>query len=64
MKSGKKYRQWKLKDYRDKNGIKMPSSNCVVCGYKKSRFVKDQEASTIWRDQLSANLPTPLALIL
>ena len=42
----------------------MPSSNCVVCGCKKSRFVKDQQASTILRDRLTAILPTPLALIL
>ena len=27
-----------------KNGRTMLSSNCAVCGIKKSRFVKEQEA--------------------
>ena len=30
-----------------KNGRIMLSSNCAVCGSKKSRFVKEQEASRI-----------------
>ena len=29
---------------RTKNGRTMLSSNCAVCGIKKSRFVKEQEA--------------------
>ena len=36
----------------------------MVCGHKKSRFIKDQEGRTILRDPLTAILPTPLALIL
>ena len=42
----------------------MPSSNCVVCGYKKLRFIKDQETKHFLSDPLTAILPTPLAMIL
>ena len=31
-----------------KNGRTMLSSNCAVCGIKKSRFVKEQEAKGLW----------------
>ena len=43
-----------------KNGRLMLSSNCAVCGNKKSRFMKEQEAK-----QLLSNLGirTPLSKI-
>ena len=33
------------KAVKKKNGRIMLSSNCAVCGYKKSRFIKNQEAN-------------------
>ena len=38
-----------LKLQKQKNGI-MVSSNCAVCGSKKLRFIKEQEASGILND--------------
>ena len=34
-----------LKAVKTRNGKIMLSSNCAVCGSKKSRFIKEQEAS-------------------
>ena len=42
----------------------MPSSNRVVCGCIKFRFIKHQEAKHFLSDPLTDILPTPLALIL
>ena len=42
----------------------MSSSNCVVYGYTKLRFIKDQEGKHFLSNLLIAILPTPLALIL
>ena len=36
-------KNWKV--IRTKNGRTMVSSNCEVCDSKKSRFIKEQEAS-------------------
>ena len=43
-----------------KNGRIMLSSECVVCGSKKSRFMKEQEASGILS---SVGIRTPLSKI-
>ena len=40
-----------------KNGRTMLSSNYAVCGIKKSRFVKEQEAKGLWS---SLGIKTPL----
>ena len=38
-----------LKDVRTKNGKIMLLSKCAVCNSKKSKFIKDQEASGLFR---------------
>ena len=38
-----------LKDVRTKNGRIMLLSKCAVCNSKKSKFIKDQEASGLFR---------------
>ena len=40
-----------------KTGRIMLSSNCVVCGSKKSRFIKEQEASVLLTGILSIKSP-------
>ena len=39
-----------------KNGRAMLSSNCAVCGCKKSKFIKEQEASVLL-SSLGINIP-------
>ena len=39
-----------------KNGRTMLSSNCAVCGCKKSKFIKEQEASVLL-SSLGINIP-------
>ena len=43
-----------------KNGKTMPSSKCVVCSKKKSRFLKEQEAKGLLS---SLGIKTPLSNI-
>ena len=40
----KKYRKFFPNVVKTKNGKIMVSSNCAVCGRKKSKFLKEQEA--------------------
>ena len=42
---------------KNKNGRRMSSSRCAVCGNKKSRFIKEQEATGLLS---SLGLKTPL----
>ena len=45
-----------------KNGIKMALSNCPLCGSKKLRFIREQEAESIL-DNLGQVLSMPLRLL-
>ena len=45
LKSRKNTENKKPKVEKIKNGRLILSSNCAVCGYKKLRFIKEQEAS-------------------
>ena len=44
-----------------KRGKPMPLSKCAVCGSKKSRFIKEQEANRLLR---SLGIKTPLSQII
>ena len=55
-----KYKKYRCKNDENKNGRFMLSSKCAVCGSKKSKFMKEQEA-----EGLLSNLGTrtPLSKI-
>ena len=40
-----------------KNGRIMLLSNCAICGSKKSRFIKEQEAGTLLSNLTGMKLP-------
>ena len=44
-----------------KRGKPMPLSKCAVCGSKKSKFIKEQEANGLLR---SLGIKTPLSQII
>ena len=44
VKCGKNPKTLKLKIFKTKNGRLIKQSKCTECGFKKSRFVKEQEA--------------------
>ena len=48
------------KIFRTKNNILIMQSNCTVCGIKKSRFVKEQEAKGLLSN---LGIRTPLSKI-
>ena len=49
-----------LKMVGTKNNILVMQSKCSVCGMKKSRFVKEQEAKSLFRN---LGIKTPLSKI-
>ena len=40
----KKYKEYRCENPKKKNGGLISSPKCIVCGSKKSRFMKEQEA--------------------
>ena len=60
MKVEKKYRKYKSKSFKNQNGKTILLSICAICGSKKSRFMKGQEAKRILS---SLGLKTPLSKI-
>ena len=60
VESAKKYRKHKTKVSETINGKTMLLSKCAICGSKKSRFMKEQEAKGILS---SLDLKTPLSKI-
>ena len=56
----KKNRKYRFKNGKDQNGRLASSSKCVVYGFKKSRFMKKQEAKGLLGN---LGIRTPLSKI-
>ena len=60
MRSGKNTENLNLKIFETKNGRLIVQSKCTECGFKKSRFVKEQEAKALFSN---LGIKTPLSKI-
>ena len=60
MKCRKNTKNLKLNIFKTKNGRLIRQSKCADCGIKKSRFVKDQEATGLLSN---LRIKTPLSKI-
>ena len=60
VRSGKNTENLNLKIFETKNGRLIVQSKCTECGFKKSRFVKEQEAKALFSN---LGIKTPLSKI-